>query len=112
METRFEKMNRCGLLRVSGRIDSSTAPAFEEELLELLKEGNRNLVVNLRDVTFISSAGLRALVSGRIKARRLIPRGDVVLAESTPFLREVFELVGFEQLFTFYDTDTEAVGSF
>jgi anti-anti-sigma factor len=112
METRFEKMNRCGLLTVSGRIDSSTAPAFEEELLNLLQEGHRNLVVNLKDVTFISSAGLRALVSGRIKARRMIPRGDVVLSETTPFLLEVFQLVGFGQLFVYYDRDVDAVGSF
>jgi len=42
----------------------------------------------------------------------MIPSGDVVIAEIQPSLRESFDLVGFDRLFTFYDENTHAVGSF
>jgi anti-anti-sigma regulatory factor len=42
----------------------------------------------------------------------MIPSGDVVISEIRPELRESFDLVGFDRLFTFYDDNMRAVGSF
>jgi len=112
VEIRVEPMKRCDLASLSGMIDSASAPDLEKQLLELVEGGTRNLVINLRDVTFISSPGLKALLAAQIRVRRKIPPGEVVLAEIPPKLQEVLELVGLQHLFRFYEKDAEAVGSF
>jgi anti-anti-sigma factor len=112
MEIQTEAMKRCELVTVSGRIDSSTAPDLEQALLGLIQTGRKNIVVNLRGTEFISSAGLKALLSALMKVRKTIPAGDVVISEISPELRESFDLVGFDRLFKFYNEDVQAVGSF
>jgi anti-anti-sigma factor len=105
-------MKRCELVTVSGRVDSATAPELEETLLGLIQAGRKNMVINLAGTDYISSAGLKALLSALMKARKAIPPGNVVISEIRPELRESFDLVGFDRLFTFYDDNTQAVGSF
>jgi anti-sigma B factor antagonist len=112
MEVKAETMKRCELITVLGRVDSSTAPEFEQVLLGLIQTGQKNIVVNMRDTEFISSAGLKALLSALMKVRKMLPPGDVVISEIQPELRESFNLVGFDRLFKFYDDDMHAVGSF
>lgn len=112
MDIKAETMKRCELITVSGRVDSSTAPELEKVLLGLIQTGQKNMVVNLKDTDFISSAGLKALLSALMKVRKMIPAGDVVISEIRPELRESFNLVGFDRLFTFYEDNTRAVGSF
>lgn len=112
MEIKTESMKRCELVMVSGQIDSSCAPDLEQALLAMIESGKKNLVLNLRDVPFVSSAGLKALISAQIKARKSLPAGEIVLSEVPANLKDTFELVGLVRLFTLYDRDLEAVGSF
>ncbi|MFC2036486.1 STAS domain-containing protein [Chloroflexota bacterium] len=112
MEIRAEKLKRCEMVTVSGRIDSATAPELENTLLGLIQAGQKNIVVNMRDTDYISSAGLKAMLSALMKVRKMIPAGNVVISEIKPDLRENFDLVGFDRLFDFYDQDLQAVGSF
>jgi anti-sigma B factor antagonist len=112
MEIKAEKMKRCEIVTVSGRIDSATAPELENTLLELIQAGQQNIVVNLGNTDYISSAGLKALLSALMKVRKAIPPGNVVISAIEPELKENFELVGFHRLFDFYESDSQAVGSF
>ena len=112
MGIRTEELKRCVVLTVSDRIDSASAPEFEDTLLGLIQEGRRNLVVSMKEVTLISSSGLRALVTAQIKLRRAVPRGDVVLSEVPPLVLESMELVGFQHMFQIFENDLDAVGSF
>jgi anti-sigma B factor antagonist len=112
MEIQTEAMKRCVLMTLSGRVDSASAPALETALLDLIQSEKRNIAVNMKDVELISSGGLRALVTARIKARRMVPRGEVVLSELPPYIWESLELVGFHHMFQIFDTNVDAVGSF
>jgi anti-anti-sigma factor len=112
MEITSQAMKRCELVTVSGRIDSYTAPDLEKALLGLIAAGEKNIVVNLANADFISSAGLKALLTALMKVRRAVPAGDLVISEIKPELRESFDLVGFDRLFKFYSENVEAVGSF
>ena len=107
-----ESMNRCELVTVSGRIDSNTAPELEKLLLGLVQSGQKNIAVNLANTDYISSAGLKALLSAQMKVRKAVPKGDVVIAEIPKKLKDSFDLVGFDRLFDFYDSDVHAVGRF
>ena len=67
MEIKAETMKRCELVTVSGRVDSSTAPELEKTLLGLIQAGQKNIVINLKGTDFISSAGLKELLSALMK---------------------------------------------
>ena len=112
MEIKVETMKRCDLVSVSGTIDSANAPDLEEKLLDLVESGQKNLVLSMGEVTFISSPGLKALLAAQIRTRKKVPPGEVVISEIPPNLKEVLELVGLHHLFRFYEQDVEAVGSF
>jgi len=111
MEITTKGMKRCELVSVAGRVDSSTAPDLEKALLGLIQSGQKNIVVNLNGTTFISSAGLKAILSAQMKVRKMKPKGDVVISGINPELKESFNLVGFDRLFSFYDDDVTAVGN-
>lgn len=111
MEINVQPMQRCEVVALSGEADHAAAPELEQTLLGLLQAGSGNLVINLRHVTYISSAGLRALVFAQVKARQRVPQGDIVLSELSPISKRTLELVGFHHLFEFYETDAEAIAS-
>ncbi len=93
-----------------GRLDTSSVPEFELILSEHLDAGRSRLVVDLADVTYVSSSGLRALLSVRRRARA--GGGDVVLCNMAPRVREIFEMVGFVSLFGIFASVQEAVAAF
>jgi|SRR5579859_5017175 len=93
-----------------GRIDLPAARAIEDAIGELCDGGHAHVVIDLGGVVYMASAGLAALLNGVRRARLL--RGDVRLAAMNARVREVFEMSGFDQVFTIYDTVAEAVASF
>ncbi|HET7087163.1 MAG TPA: STAS domain-containing protein [Anaerolineae bacterium] len=92
-----------------GRLDTFSVPPFEQVLTEHLDAGRARLIVDLAGVTYVSSSGLRALLSARRRAR--LAGGDVVLCSMAPRVREIFEMVGFISLFNVYPTAEEAIRS-
>lgn len=110
MQITQQDYKHCTLLKPTGRIDSDTAPALEEKLEGLFNDKNHHIVIDLSGVDFISSAGLRVLITGRKTARAA--RGDVRLAGITDRVKSTFELVGFDKLFQIFDKEVDAVGSF
>jgi anti-sigma B factor antagonist len=110
MELSTKEMKRVSMLTVSGRIDSNTAPDFDKALQSLINANRSQIVVNMKDVEYLSSAGLRALVSA-VKAAKG-GGGDVRIAEPSKRVREVMDLAGLNSIFAMYDDTVEAVGSF
>ncbi len=110
MEFSSKEMKRCEIAHISGRVDSSTAPEMQEYLNGLLKRGRYNLVLNLRDVSFLSSAGLRALLTTLQACKK--HGGDVRLSEVSDQVARVLELTSFDVYFKCFTSDTEAVGSY
>jgi anti-sigma B factor antagonist len=111
MEIATREFKRCAVIEVSGRIDSATAPQLAAVLSDFTDKGQYNLVLDMSDVDFISSAGLRVLIDTQKTCRRL-NRGELVLANVPEPIYEAFDLAGFVALFDFYDEAVEAVGSF
>ncbi len=66
MEIETKSLKRADVVKVSGRVDSSTAPDLEKVLKGLMEQGNFRIVVDMSDLKFISSAGLRVLISTRL----------------------------------------------
>ena len=110
MEINTTDYKRCSMVTVSGRVDSNTATVFEEALRKVIGEGQHNLVLELSGVDFMSSAGLRGMVSS-LKASKS-GGGDLVLAAPSDRVVQVMQLAGLTSLFTVFDDVTAAVGSF
>lgn len=104
-------LKRCTLVRVGGRIDGSVAPELGAQLNALTDSGRYKLVLNMKDVSYTSSAALRELISTWKNCRRW-NRGDMRLAEINPNIKKVLELTGLITQFVVFDTEAEAVGSF
>lgn len=95
---------------LSGRIDAATAPVVNKAVRAAMADGARQIVVELREVTFLSSSGLRALLLLARELRR--DGGDLVLCALQPQVAEVFHLTGFDQIFQLHHTREEAAAGF
>ncbi len=94
------------VLRLAGRLDATTVSQLERALTDAQLSGDRVIVIDLSDLTYISSSGLRVLLTGRSNARK--QGGDVFLCNLRAPVREVFEMVGFTAVFTIFDTLEQA----
>ena len=110
LDISVQTLKRVDVVTVSGRVDSNTSPDLEAALEERMAEGRYNLVVDLSDVNYLSSAGLRTLVSALRTCKK--KGGDVRIASPSERVFEVMALAGLDSLFTSYDDVTVAVGSY
>ena len=98
------------VLRVSGYVDTTTSPDLERRLQGLLREKRYHLVVDLARVEYISSAGWGIFISEIREIRE--QGGDLKLAGMIPDVREVFDLLEFENILQSYPDADLAVASF
>jgi serine/threonine-protein kinase RsbW len=92
--------DHAAVITPSGRLDSSSSPRLEKSLRMQLQQDTTWLLVDMADVEYIASSGLKVLVSAWRRARDA--GGDVVLAGMQPRIIEIFEMVGFDMLFQIY----------
>lgn len=97
------------LVSVSGRLDQTQTPDLELQLSSLLEQGHNRIVVDLSDVHYINSGGLRCLVTAWRKAKK--EGGNVVLTGLRSRVHEVFSMVGFDKVFDVYPNRALAVQS-
>ena len=111
MELNVVDMKRCTLFRLGGRVDGSVAPELGSQLRQVTETGRHHIVINMKDVTYASSACLREII-GAWKTCRRWNRGDLRLADLNPNVDKVLELTGLKSQIMTYPTEAEAVGSF
>jgi anti-sigma B factor antagonist len=111
MELTTEQLKRCDLVKAAGRIDSQAAPQLAEALNAITEAGRFKIVLDMSDVNFISSAGLRVLIDVQKTCKRW-NRGQLVLAAMPERIYETLDLTGFVPLFNIFDDVLYAVGSF
>ena len=110
MEILEKRIGNVNILSLSGRLDAYSANDVERKLDSLIAAEQVRLVVNLEQLEYISSSGLRVLLAALKKARK--QQGDIRLACLKPYIQEVFDIAGFTQLFSIFDTEEAAVDSF
>jgi len=86
------------VVEINGRLDTVTAPEFQEKLLGKIGDGNIKLLVHCDGLSYISSSGLRVFLMAlkKIKAGG----GHMVLCCLQESIQEVFDISGFSTLFT------------
>ncbi len=107
MEIATRKEGAATVVIVKGRIDAVTAPEFEKELLALMAGGDSVLVLSFNGLEYISSAGLRSILSAakQLKAKD----GKMLFAGLQGPVKDVFKISGFGSIFKIFDTEEEAL---
>ena len=82
------------IIEAAGRLDTTTAPALDKTINEDI-EGTENLVLDLKGIEYISSAGLRVLLSAQKKMQSL---GSMKVKNVCEEVMEVFEMTGFADI--------------
>lgn len=96
-------------LSLSGKLDTTTAKTFEAKILAQIESGDRRFIIDLAQLDYISSSGLRVFV---LVAKRLDSgNGKIVLCSLKDPVREVFDIVGFLSVFSVYGSHDEAIRS-
>jgi anti-sigma B factor antagonist len=98
------------VLDLKGYLDAHTAPKLEEALQGLLKNARYNIVVNCRDLSYISSAGLGVFMAFIEDVRK--NSGDIKLTNMTPKVFNVFDLLGFPLLYEILKDEQDAIRKF
>jgi anti-sigma B factor antagonist len=98
------------VIELKGYLDAHTAPDLENAFQKLLTEKKYNIVVNCRDLSYISSAGLGVFMAYVEDVRN--NKGDIKLSNMSPKVYNVFDLLGFPILYEIYKDEKEAVVKF
>lgn len=85
------------VMEIKGRIDTKTEPEFTETALKLLEDGTRELWLDLAEVVYLSSIGLRGLfIIARASKAKKIP---VLICRSGRMVRDTLEMSGYDSFF-------------
>jgi anti-anti-sigma factor len=107
MEIKEEKRGDVKIVGLRGRLDAETSPGAEKRLMNLMDQGERRLVFDFSELTYISSSGLRLLIE---VARNLQKTGGkLALAALSDHVLEIIKIAGFTSIFSIYPTCDEAV---
>jgi anti-anti-sigma factor len=90
-----------------GKVDSDTAGVLEKTLTDLITGGSKEIVCDFSSTTYISSAGLRVLLSVTKTLAR--SQGRIVLCSLRPNVAQVFVIAGFNQIMKIYPTRDAAI---
>ena len=95
------------VISLAGEVDLYTAPEFKQQLLNVIGEGGKDVVVDFTDTTFIDSTTLGVLVGGvkRLRAQE----GRLSLVCSDRNITKIFEITGLDRVFTIYPSRDEAL---
>ena len=98
------------VLALNGYLDAYTAPQFEKAIQEEYDNGRVRIVVDCAGLTYISSAGLGVFMSFIEDVHEA--KGDIKICSVIPTVYQVFEILGFPELFDILPARAEAVQRF
>jgi anti-sigma B factor antagonist len=106
----IRKRDAVSIIDLRGYLDAHTAPELERAFQKHLEEQRYNIVVNFRELAYISSAGLGVLMQFIEDIRK--HAGDIKLASMSSRVFNVFDLLGFPMLYEIFKEEDEAVRKF
>ncbi|MEA2051332.1 MAG: STAS domain-containing protein [Euryarchaeota archaeon] len=109
MKLEEKRDGNVAILTLKGRLDAYSSNELERSISALIDDGSVRLIVNFDGVDYISSSGLRVMLASQKRLKK--EEGDLKLACLKPYVKEVFDIAGFIQLFAIYEQEEEAVNS-
>ena len=106
METLVEKVGDIRILHLRGRLDLTASAGFGTLLDGIIGEGATKIVMDCRDLQYVSSSGLGAFIAG---GKKLGPQGKLVFAALNHHLQNLFEMAGVANLFLICGSKEDAL---
>jgi anti-sigma B factor antagonist len=106
----FRESYNINIVDLKGYLDAHTAPELESAFQKLLGSKQYNIVVNFKNLSYISSAGLGVFMAYIEEVRK--NKGDIKLTNMTPKIFNVFDILGFPLLYEIYNDEKEALTKF
>lgn len=109
-EVSFRSNEDITLIDIKGFLDAHTAHLFEDSLKNIISDGKIKIVVNFKNLDYISSAGLGVLMAFIEELRS--KKGDIKLSEMNDKVFSVFDLLGFPMLFDIDSDEQISINKF
>ena len=110
MQIDVQGRDGAAVVRLNGRLDLLSAPDVKGRLGQVVAQGDRRIVVDLNDVSFVDSSGLGALIGGLKAARQA--GGDLRIARPAQQAQTILELTTLNRVLRPYATVEEALAGF
>jgi anti-sigma B factor antagonist len=110
MEIIEENQSGINIFKLNGRLDSNTSQGFEKKVFQAIDDGSKSMIIDFGQLEYISSAGLRVI----LKATKALKReeGKMMLCDMQDYVKEVFEIAGFDSFLPIVGTMDDAIQSF
>lgn len=105
-----EKKENVLILRMHGRLDAVTASAAEQKVNEILDRGEKNILLEIADIGYISSSGIKCLLTVVKKSDDY--KSHIVISSPAPSVLLMINLAGFGNVLHIVDTEEEALTQF
>ena len=109
-KTSVNDQGSVSVINLNGYLDAHTAPILENNFVELIEKKRFQIVVNFKELSYISSAGLGVFMAYIEKIRE--SKGDIKLSSMNDKVYNIFDLLGFPLLYEIFKSDTEAINKF
>lgn len=106
----IRETNNIHVLDLKGYLDAHTAPELESVFQKLISECKYNILVNCKELSYISSAGLGVFMAFIEDVRK--KNGDIKLSNMSPKIYNIFDLTGFPLLYDITPDETDAIKKF
>ena len=106
----IENEKNATVVRIEGRLDATSAPMLEKKLLEQIGAGVKNMVLDFSQVNYLSSAGMRLLLSTTKKLKGA--GGALHCCSVGEEVMEIIKMAGFERIIHIFPTEQEALQGF
>ncbi len=107
MEFKSESVKDKLLVYIGGRLDATNADSFDQKLTDLIEENPSDILIDLSELTYISSIGLRGIIAAAKKLQQL--NRELTLCAPLDHIKEIFNIAGFNQILKIYQTQAEAL---
>lgn len=107
LETGINEIDGMKILSVAGEIDVYTAPQFREAVDNIIAAGQKHLIIDMSDVTYMDSSGFGTLLSA---TRRLRPQGGTInLVKCSASIDRILRITRLNTVFNTYDSIEDAI---
>lgn len=110
MEIKATTKDQINVLSMSGKLDLANAAKLKESVKSLLDNKQNMIHLEMKDVDFINSSGLGALVSLMKEVR--VQKGRLTLSNLAPYVNEIFEITQLSHVFEIFPTSEDAFASY
>jgi anti-sigma B factor antagonist len=105
-----KRLNEIIIFKLNGNLNSNTSPELEDKIFEAIKNESKNMILDFEDLDYISSAGLRVIMKAAKNLKQ--SEGMIVLCSMQDYVKEVFEIAGFDAYLPIVSTMDDALNQF